>query len=40
LFEKIIPVYTEIYAKPIKIKSEILIVKAAGTYSYHLAVKG
>jgi hypothetical protein len=37
LFKEIIAVYSE---KHIKQNTELLIVKAAGTYSYHSALKG
>jgi hypothetical protein len=39
LFEEIIVVYSKIRTK-YKIKNELLIVEADGTYSYHWALKG
>jgi hypothetical protein len=35
LFKEIIAVYSENHTKHIKFKMQLLIVKAAGTYSYH-----
>jgi hypothetical protein len=40
LFKEIIDVYTEIDTKRINKNADFLIVKAAGTYRYHLALKG
>jgi hypothetical protein len=40
LFKEIIVVYTENNAESININAEILIVIAADTYNYHLALKG
>jgi hypothetical protein len=39
LFKEIIPVYTE-NKKKHKYKMQLLIFEAAGTYSYHSALKG
>jgi len=40
LFKEIIAVYSENHTEPIIQNAELLIVKAAGTYSYHSALKG
>jgi hypothetical protein len=39
MFKEIMAVYIEIHAEPYK-NSELQIVKAAGTYCYHSALKG
>jgi hypothetical protein len=40
LFKEIIPVYTENIQNPQIQNAELLIVKVAGIYSYHSALKG
>jgi hypothetical protein len=40
LFKKIILVYSENHAEPIKAKHRVTDVKAIGTYSYHVALNG
>jgi hypothetical protein len=44
LFNKIIAVYLENHMKPINMlcggNTELLIIKAGGTYCYHRALKG
>jgi hypothetical protein len=40
LWKEVIPVYTENRMKPINTKWRVTDVKAGGTYSYHLTLKG
>jgi hypothetical protein len=40
LFKEITAPYTENHTEPINKNADLLIVKAAGMYSYHLALKG
>jgi hypothetical protein len=40
LFKEIITVYTESQQKPSTQNADLLIAKGAGTYRYHLALKG
>jgi hypothetical protein len=41
MFKEIIAVYSENYAKPIRVNTnELLTDKAGGSYSYHSALKG
>jgi hypothetical protein len=40
MFKEIIADYSKNHAKPINTKSELLTVKADGSYSYRLALKG
>jgi hypothetical protein len=40
LFKEIIRVYSENYVEPTYKNTELLFVKAAGTYSYHSVLNG
>jgi hypothetical protein len=40
LVKEVIAVYIENHTEPINGSSELLTVKASGTYSYHSALKG